>query len=138
MYDGWGHDAGRTWNLARESDAFTRRFGPGAVTLQHRFYLHRDRLNRMGTLTVHIKSASDLINADYHGLSDPYVVQRCLGQTHRTHVIKKTLNPTWEHYRTCQRTTPSNRAQTSHRSTPSESLGKSPRNTKKSSSESGV
>lgn len=47
VYDGWGHDAGRVWNLARESDAFTQRFGAGAVTLQHRFYLHLDRANRM-------------------------------------------------------------------------------------------
>jgi len=47
VYDGWGHDAGRTWNLARESGAFTRRFGQGAVALQHRFYLHEDRMNRM-------------------------------------------------------------------------------------------
>mmetsp|Transcript_16628 Transcript_16628/g.53146 ORF Transcript_16628/g.53146 Transcript_16628/m.53146 type:complete len:254 (+) Transcript_16628:17-778(+) len=41
-YDGWGHDSSRTWNLAREADAFRAKWGAQAVTLQHRFYLHLD------------------------------------------------------------------------------------------------
>ena len=45
VYDGWGHDSSRTWNLAREADAFRSKWGGQAVTLQHRFYLHLDPQN---------------------------------------------------------------------------------------------
>ena len=47
VYDGWGHDAGRKWGLALEAPAFVERFGKGAVTLQHRCYLHLDGQDRM-------------------------------------------------------------------------------------------
>jgi len=51
-YDGWGHDAGRTWRdgarLEREGVAgFRAAFGPDAFTLNHRFYFHVDRANQL-------------------------------------------------------------------------------------------
>ena len=47
IYDGWGSDRGRTWNLARESDEFRKAFGENTVSLQHRFYLHLDGQNKL-------------------------------------------------------------------------------------------
>lgn len=41
-YDGWGHDAGRTWRNG-ESLSFYRKFGPKAFGLHHRCYWHLDR-----------------------------------------------------------------------------------------------
>ena len=56
-----------------------------------------DRLQKVGTLTVHVKSARDLIKADFAGLSDPYAVIRMPGQSQkRTSTQKKTLNPDWD------------------------------------------
>ena len=67
-YDGWGHDGGRTWRhgerldregfsshestgvsnaLQPKAGAFSRKFGPEAYALHHRFYLHLDRANRL-------------------------------------------------------------------------------------------
>ena len=55
------------------------------------------RLVRMGTLTVHVKRAHDLIKADFAGLSDPYVVVKLPGfSARRTRTERKTLNPTWD------------------------------------------
>ena len=33
VYDGWGSDRGRTWDLAQESDDFRRKFGYNTVSL---------------------------------------------------------------------------------------------------------
>lgn len=56
-----------------------------------------DRLGHLGTLTIHIRSASNLIKADFRGLSDPYAVVHLPGQDERrTATIKNTLEPTWE------------------------------------------
>ena len=50
-----------------------------------------------GTLTIHIKSASNLIKADFAGLSDPYVNVSVAGQPpRRSKTIKKTLDPNWD------------------------------------------
>lgn len=51
-YDGWGHDAQRTWRngerLEREGfGTFRHQFGAAAFGLHHRFYLHLDRKNRV-------------------------------------------------------------------------------------------
>ena len=51
-YDGWAHDASRTWRdgerLEREGvGGFRSKFGPKAFTLHHRFYLHLDRRNQL-------------------------------------------------------------------------------------------
>lgn len=51
-YDGWGHDAGRTWRkgdmLEKEGfENFRKKFGQNAYALHHRFYLHYDGSNRM-------------------------------------------------------------------------------------------
>lgn len=52
------------------------------------------RLRRHGTLTVHIKSAINLIKADFGGLSDPYVQITVAGQHKKCcKTIKKNLNP---------------------------------------------
>ena len=51
----------------------------------------------MGTLTVHVRAASDLIKADFRGLSDPYAIVRLPGQEdRRTATIKNTLTPNWD------------------------------------------
>ena len=47
VYDGWGHDSGRTWNLAREAEGFRNKWGGSVVTLGHRFYLHLDNTNQL-------------------------------------------------------------------------------------------
>lgn len=55
------------------------------------------RLRRLGTLTVHIKRADDLIKADFRGLSDPYVVLKVPGQQlRRSTTLKNTLTPYWD------------------------------------------
>jgi len=55
------------------------------------------RMRGHGTLTIHIKSASNLIKADFAGLSDPYVNVTVAGQpSRRSKTIKKTLDPTWD------------------------------------------
>jgi hypothetical protein len=51
-YDGWGHDAGRTWRNGNQLESegygnFRKQFGSQAFTLNHRFYLHLDKDNRM-------------------------------------------------------------------------------------------
>ena len=53
-------------------------------------------LNALGSLTVYIRGAHNLLAADSNGLSDPYVichVPSCEAQ--KTHVIRKSLNPVW-------------------------------------------
>lgn len=51
-YDGWGHDAGRTWRKANDYEAegvkdFKENFGEKAFGLNHRFYLHLDGDNKV-------------------------------------------------------------------------------------------
>merc|ERR1719162_1642324 len=51
-YDGWGHDAGRTWRKADTYEAegfqgFKENYGSQAFGLHHRCYLHFDSSNRM-------------------------------------------------------------------------------------------
>ncbi len=51
-YDGWEHDVGRTWRKANDYVAegfsdFKEKFGDKAFGLNHRFYLHFDKTNRM-------------------------------------------------------------------------------------------
>ena len=51
-YDGWGHDAGRTWRKAEDYEregygGFRDMFGDKAFGLNHRFYLHFDGRNRI-------------------------------------------------------------------------------------------
>eukprot|EP00429_Kryptoperidinium_foliaceum_P060695 CAMPEP_0176081890 /NCGR_PEP_ID=MMETSP0120_2-20121206/40962_1 /TAXON_ID=160619 /ORGANISM="Kryptoperidinium foliaceum, Strain CCMP 1326" /LENGTH=254 /DNA_ID=CAMNT_0017415657 /DNA_START=121 /DNA_END=885 /DNA_ORIENTATION=+ len=51
-YDGWRHDVGRDWRtgdrLEREGfDNFRKKFGPDSFSLNHRFYLHWDGLDRL-------------------------------------------------------------------------------------------
>ncbi|KAF9199830.1 hypothetical protein BGZ49_010006 [Haplosporangium sp. Z 27] len=54
----------------------------------------RERLDNMGTLTVTLVKARDLIAADRSGTSDPYVIFKLNGtEVHKSQVIKKTLNP---------------------------------------------
>jgi hypothetical protein len=55
-----------------------------------------DRLAGVGTLTIVIKSAANLIQADLGGSSDPYCVVRLAQHpARRTSTKKKTLNPQW-------------------------------------------
>ena len=51
-YDGWGHDASRTWRKgdqleAEGVEAFESKFGAAALTLNHRFYWHLDRTDQL-------------------------------------------------------------------------------------------
>ena len=51
-YDGWGHDAARTWRKGERLKsegvgAFRSKFGAAAFALHHRFYLHLDRANQL-------------------------------------------------------------------------------------------
>ncbi|KAL6055999.1 BAI1-associated protein 3 [Balamuthia mandrillaris] len=45
------------------------------------------------SLQVTVKEAKNLRAADSNGLSDPFVVLSLPGQTHKTKVVKKSLNP---------------------------------------------
>ena len=55
------------------------------------------RMRRLGTLSVHLKEAHNLIKMDWNGLSDPYVVVRLNGQMpRRTRTIRNTLDPIWD------------------------------------------
>ena len=55
-----------------------------------------ERLSGLGLLTVFCRRGTSLLAADSNGLSDPYLIVSALGQTRRTRVIKKTLNPQWD------------------------------------------
>merc|ERR1712166_366035 len=51
-YDGWGHDASRTWRDGKRLEGegiegFRDKFGPEAFTLNHRFYWHLDRTDQL-------------------------------------------------------------------------------------------
>jgi hypothetical protein len=51
-YDGWAHDAGRDWRTGERHGqegfaGFQDKFGPKSFSLNHRFYLHYDMLNRL-------------------------------------------------------------------------------------------
>lgn len=50
-YDGWGHDASRTWRKAARYESegvrFQEQFGPEAFGLHHRCFLHLDRTNQL-------------------------------------------------------------------------------------------
>lgn len=51
-----------------------------------------------GVLSVDLISAHDLMAADKTGTSDPYVVFTVNGERmFKSEVIKKTLNPKWDH-----------------------------------------
>ncbi|KAL1520983.1 hypothetical protein AB1Y20_022541 [Prymnesium parvum] len=54
-----------------------------------------DRLGEHGSLLVHLARGSELLAADKNGLSDPYVVAKLGKVTHKSKVIKKTLDPVW-------------------------------------------
>ena len=46
---------------------------------------------------IHMRSAADLIKADFAGLSDPYAIVRLPGHSERrTATNKHTLNPVWD------------------------------------------
>ncbi|KAL6056000.1 phosphatidylserine decarboxylase [Balamuthia mandrillaris] len=45
------------------------------------------------SLQVTVKEAKNLLAADSNGFSDPFVILSLPGQTHKTKVIKKSLNP---------------------------------------------
>mgnify|MGYP000926628667 CR=1 FL=1 len=47
-------------------------------------------------LTVSVIEARDLKPMDFDGVSDPYVILECAGQTCQTKYHKSTLNPIWE------------------------------------------
>jgi len=47
-------------------------------------------------LTLRIKKGTNLLVADKNGLSDPFVVLTCNGQRHKSKVVYKTLEPTWD------------------------------------------
>ncbi|GBG27842.1 Synaptotagmin-C [Hondaea fermentalgiana] len=47
-------------------------------------------------LNVQVVSARGLRAADFNGKSDPYCVLTCQAQESRTHVVPKTLTPSWE------------------------------------------
>ena len=52
---------------------------------------------RMGTLEVHLQSASDLMAADADGFSDPYVTLKMHGhKTWKSSTQQKTLHPVWD------------------------------------------
>ncbi|KAF9357954.1 hypothetical protein BGX26_002746 [Mortierella sp. AD094] len=56
--------------------------------------LPKERLDNMGSLTVNLIRAKNLIAADRGDVSDPYIVFRVNGkEVHKSEVIKKTLNP---------------------------------------------
>ena len=51
-YDGWAHDVGRDWRTGERHekegfDNFREKFGPKSFSLNHRFYLHYDFMNRL-------------------------------------------------------------------------------------------
>lgn len=55
------------------------------------------RLGHLGTLTVHVRSASGLIKADFYGLSDPYAIVHVSAlDERRTSTKKQTLDPRWD------------------------------------------
>ena len=54
-----------------------------------------ERLSATGTLHVLLKKAMGLDSADLNGKSDPYVVATSAGQTRKTSIKPKTLNPVW-------------------------------------------
>ncbi len=47
-------------------------------------------------LTASVIEARDLKPMDFEGISDPYVMLECSGQTCQTKYHKSTLNPIWE------------------------------------------
>ena len=70
---------------------------PAATVFNSEEQQQEMRMRRLGTITVHLKYARDLIKADFGGLSDPYVVAKIFGQpAKRTKTKKNTLNPEWD------------------------------------------
>eukprot|EP00276_Gloeochaete_wittrockiana_P006552 CAMPEP_0184647918 /NCGR_PEP_ID=MMETSP0308-20130426/4955_1 /TAXON_ID=38269 /ORGANISM="Gloeochaete witrockiana, Strain SAG 46.84" /LENGTH=1549 /DNA_ID=CAMNT_0027079331 /DNA_START=314 /DNA_END=4963 /DNA_ORIENTATION=- len=52
---------------------------------------------RKGTLlSVHLVEAKDLAARDTNGYSDPYCIIKCDGQKFKSHIIWKSLSPTWD------------------------------------------
>lgn len=51
-----------------------------------------------GILRVHVFEARDLEKKDVTGKSDPYVILKVGAQEFKTPVIKRDLNPQWDHY----------------------------------------
>ena len=48
-----------------------------------------------GVLTVHLRKAAGLLDADVFDKSDAYAVIRLGGQTHTSRVVDNSLNPEW-------------------------------------------
>lgn len=64
-----------------------------------------DLITNQGDLTVIAKSAERLISADSNGFSDPYLkfyLNNDEDSIFKTHVEKKTLNPSWNEKHTCE------------------------------------
>ncbi|KAF9184196.1 hypothetical protein BGZ51_003514, partial [Haplosporangium sp. Z 767] len=56
--------------------------------------LQKERLDNMGSLTVNLVRANNLVAADRSGTSDPYFVFKLNGkEVYKSEVIKKTVNP---------------------------------------------
>ena len=49
----------------------------------------------MGTLKLLLRKAHGLDSADLNGFSDPYVILQCAGQSRKSSIKPKTLNPVW-------------------------------------------
>lgn len=49
-------------------------------------------------MRVHVFEARDLEKKDVTGKSDPYVILKVGAQEFKTPVIKRDLNPQWDHY----------------------------------------
>ncbi|KAI8061632.1 hypothetical protein BC940DRAFT_279508 [Gongronella butleri] len=65
---------------------------PSSVSLSR----HRQSIQSLGTVTVHLLSARNLPGVDKSGTSDPYVQVRMNNHTlHKSNVIKKSLTPEW-------------------------------------------
>ena len=56
-----------------------------------------------GVLTVHLRKAAGLLDADVFDKSDAYAVIRLGGQTHTSRVVDNSLNPEWGQVRTVHR-----------------------------------
>ena len=52
----------------------------------------------MGTLHVHLVSATGLKSADRNGKSDPYARLRLAGQQLRSKTLMETLEPRWDEH----------------------------------------
>lgn len=61
-----------------------------------------ESINNMGNLRVDVLNAQGLPAADRNGFSDPYCKFELDGkEVHKTKILKKTLNPTWNEFFEC-------------------------------------